>query len=130
MANVATALPAIPVALNSNYGGYSKVTPVVCTFDTTASDLTIYTPTATNYAAIVGIVYEDASAHSLVFTSGSTVLVTLERTTFEGLSLPIGMSGPLIVGKFGEALKIQCVTAAVSSMLVYVAEFSQLTFTK
>ena len=78
MANTATARSAVPVALKEGFG-YAKVTPVVCTFDTLATDLTIFTPTvSTNYAAIVGLVYQEASAHSLTITAGSTVLVTLE----------------------------------------------------
>lgn len=123
MANTATARSAVPVALKEGYG-YAKVTPVVCTFDTTGSDLTVFTPTvSTNYAAIVGLVYQEASAHSLTITAGSTVLVTLEVPASGGLVKSSLCDGPLIVGGQGEALKIQCGTAAVSTMLVYCAEF-------
>ncbi len=123
MANVATARTAVPVALKEGFG-YAKVTPVICSFDTTGSDLTVFTPTvSTNYAAIVGMVYQEASAHSLTITAGSTALVTLEVPASGGLVKSSLCDGPLIVGGQGEALKIQCGTAAVSSMLLYCAEF-------
>lgn len=129
MANVATTLSAIPMAMSSGKQGFSQVTPVVCTFDTLNTDLTIFTPAlATNYAAIIAMLYEEASAHTLTLTSGSTQYVTLERTTFDGIGLPLGTEGFIIVGGLGQALKIQCGTAVISSMLVYCCEFPSLNF--
>ena len=129
MANVATTLTAIPMAMSTGRQGFSKVTPVVCTFDTTGEDLTVFTPAlATNYAAIIGMVYQESSAHSLTITSGTTVYVTLESTTFSGVGLPIGTGGFFVIGGKGEALKIQCGTNAISSMLIYCVEFPSLNF--
>ena len=124
MANVATARTAVPIALKADYG-FSKITPVVCTFDTIGSDLTVYTPSTGNYAAIVGLVYQESSAHTLTFTAGSTVLVTLEAPA-SGSVVKSDLGRLLVVGGASEALKIQCGTAAVSSMLVYCAEFKSL----
>jgi hypothetical protein len=129
MANVATTLTAIPMAMSTGLQGFSKITPVVCTFDTTGADLTIFTPElSTNYAAIVGLVYEEASAHSLTVKSGSTTYVTLERTTFDGAALSVGTSGFIIIGGRGEALKLNCGTAPISSLLAYCCEFPSLNF--
>ena len=129
MANTATTLTAIPMAMSSGRMGFSKVTPVVCTFDTTGADLTVFTPTlSTNYAAIIGMIYEEASAHTLILKSGTTTYVTLERTSYDGVGLPLGTGGFFIIGAIGEALKIQCGTAAVSSMLLYCVEFPSLNF--
>lgn len=129
MANVATARTAIPMAMSTGKQGFSRVTPVVCTFDTTSSDLTIYTPSiATNYAAIIGLVYQEALAHSLAITAGSTVLVTLERPANDSIVQTVGTGGFLVIGGVGEALKLRCETAAISSLLVYVVEFPSLNF--
>jgi hypothetical protein len=128
MANTATALTKIPVQVSADFKGYQSITPVACTFDTLALDLTIYTPAAANYAAIVGLVYQEADAHNLVITSGSTVLVTLQRAANDSAGLPVGAGGCLIVGGLGQALKLQCTTAVIASLLVYVAEFPKINF--
>lgn len=125
MANVATARTAVPVALKADIG-FSRITPVVCTFDTIDTDLTVYTPASTSIAAIVGLTYQEASAHSLIITAGSTVLVTLEVPASGGLvNIPVGQ-GPFVIGGVGEALKIKCGTAAAGSVLLYCAEFTSL----
>lgn len=129
MANTATALTPIPMAMSTGRQGFSQVTPVVCTFDTTGSDLTVFTPTlSTNYGAIIAMLYESANAHNLILKSGTTTYVTLERTTYDGMGAPLGTGGFLIVGGRGEALKIQCGSAVVASMLVYCVEFPSLNF--
>ncbi len=129
MANVATALTPIPMAMSTGRQGFSQVTPVVCTFDTTGADLTIFTPTiATHYGAIIALLYQESSAHSLTIKSGTTTYVTLERNTYEGAALPLGTGGFLIVGGQGEALKLNCGTAAISTLLAYCCEFPSLNF--
>lgn len=129
MANVATAQTAIQMAMSSGQQGFSQVTPIVCTFDTLATDLTIFTPSiATNYGAIIGMLYQDASAHTITFTSGTTAYVTLERTTYDGIGLPLGTGGFLFVGARGAAIKIQCGTALISTMLIHCVEFPSLNF--
>ena len=129
MANAATARTAIPMAMSTGRQGFSQVTPVVCTFDTLDSDLTVYTPALnTNYAAIIGMLYEESSAHTLTIKAGSTTLVTLERTTYDGSGFPLGTGGFFVVGGLGEALKLSCGTAAISSMLLYCCEFPSLNF--
>lgn len=129
MANVATSLTAIPMAMSTGRQGFSQVTPVVCTFDTTGSDLTIFTPAlTTNYGAIIGLVYQEASAHTLTIKSGATTYVTFERTTFDGMYEPVGQGGFLIIGGKGEALKLNCGTAAISTLLAYCCEFPSLNF--
>lgn len=128
MANAATPRTPVPVQLSGLFKGYQSVTPIVCTFDTLASDLTIYTPAASNYAAIVGLVYQEADAHNLVITSGSTALVTLQRAANDGIGFAVGSGGLLFVGGLGEALKLQCTTAVIATLLVYVAEFPKINF--
>ena len=129
MANVATALPTVPMAMSSGRQGFSQVTPVVVTMDTVASDLTVYTPSiSTNYAAIIGISYNNALAHTLTIKSNTTTLVTYSLTTFQGLSEPFGTGGFIAIGKKGEALKINAGTNPILSALLYVVEFPSLNF--
>lgn len=126
MANVATALSPIPVTWSGRNGGYGEITPVVCTFDTLSTALTIYTPATGNYAAITGLVYQEADAHSLTITSGSTDLVTLERAANDSAGMPVGSGGFIVVGEQGEALKLTCTTATVATLLAYVVEFPRI----
>lgn len=130
MANVATALSSIPVKFSHGLQQFGKVTPVICTFDTLASDLTIFTPSISGYyGAILGMLYESQNAHTLTLKSGSTTYCILERTTFDGLGQPLGPGGVLMVGGAGEALKIAVGSALINTMLVYCAEFPSLCFT-
>lgn len=129
MANVATTLTAIPMAMSSGKQGFSQITPVIVTMDTTGADLTVFTPSlTTNYPAIISLTYQESSAHTLKFTSGTTVYVTLERSAGDGAGLPVGTGGFVLIGQKGEALKIQCGTNAISSMLLYCCEFPSLCF--
>lgn len=129
MANTATARTPIPMAMSSGQQGFSQVTPVVCTFDTIDADLTIFTPAkTTNHAAIIGLVYQEADAHTLTIKCGSTTMVALQRTTFDGAGLPLGTGGFLVVGGEGEALILRCGTAAVGTLLAYCVEFPSLNF--
>lgn len=127
MANVATAQSPLPIEYGHNGAGNSFIIPVIVTMDTTGADLTIYTPAATNFAAIVGIKYSEASAHSLIFKSGSTTLVTLEQAANTVVNHGVGQGIYLAGLAKGDALKINAGTAAVSSILFYVMEFNQLT---
>jgi hypothetical protein len=122
MSNAATALTALPVKL---YGS-TKVTPIVCTFDTISTDLTVYTPGSGKFAAIVGWQYAEATAHNLTVTSGTTALATFEIPASSGRDDKIGQ-GVVICTNPGEALKIQ-VSAAVSYMVVYIVETDRLYF--
>ena len=129
MANVATALTAIPMAMSSGKQGFSQITPVLATFDTIDSDLTVFTPSlTTNYPAIISMTYQEASAHTLTLKSGTTTYVALERNAGDGAGLPVGTGGFLMIGQKGEALKVRCGTAAVSTMLLYCCEFPSLNF--
>jgi hypothetical protein len=74
--------------------------------------------------------YEESAAHTLTLKSGTTTYVALERTEFEGFAKAIGTSGFVIVGQPGEALKIRCGTAVVSTMLLYCCEFPGIQFSK
>jgi len=128
MANVATARTPVGMAMSSGLQGFSQVTPVVCTFDTLSSALTIYTPAAGNHAAIIGLVYQEASAHSLTITAGSTALVTLERPASAQIIHPVGTTGFIAIGAKGEALALTCTTAVISTLLAYVVEFPSINF--
>jgi len=123
MANTATAQTALPVTV----GGHGPVIPVVVTMDTTGSDLTVYTPDSDKVLALVGITFAEGSANSLTIKSGSTTLVTLELTTFQGLSHKVGGGAILFTAK-GEALKFNVGTAAVSTMIVYVVQAERFDF--
>jgi hypothetical protein len=121
MANTATAQTALPIKIGKG-GASGYVVPYVVVIDTVDTDLTIRDPAADNYAAIVGIQYLEATAHNVTFKSGSTTLVALEKPASSGMSERIG--APIIVAAKGDALVIRS-SAAISSMLVYVAEFNE-----
>lgn len=122
MANTATALTPIRVRMRAGQAK-SLVTPVVVAFDTIDSDLTVFTPAAERYAAVLGMRYSEASAHSLVWKSpAATTLLTEERTTFSGAFDRLGR--PIIIGQAGQALIMRCGTAAITSALLYIAEFN------
>lgn len=126
MANVASAQSPIPVKYGNS--GFAMIIPVIVTMDTTGADLTVYTPDSTRFWAIAGINYRETSAHSLIFKSGSTTLVTLEQAANSVLEHKIG-DGIYMTGLAkGDALKINAGTAAVSSILFYIMEFEQLIF--
>lgn len=119
MANTATARTKIPV--NFAKSSIVGVTPVIVSIDTTSSDLTIYTPAADKHAAIVGMIYTDSTSHNLTIKAGSTSLVTLEMAANMGIFMKLdGSLGPC--GGRGETLVLNS-DAAISSMLVYIAEF-------
>lgn len=128
MANVATAGSPLPIGFKHSGMG-SFVVPVICTFDTTASDLTIYTPSdADAFCALVGLQYAETSAHSLTVKSGSTTLVTYEMPASSGRDCPIGNGLTLSSLVKGEALKLSCGTAVISTLLAYVLEYKQIQF--
>ena len=96
-------------------------------FDTLASDLTIFTPASGFIWALVGILYSKAAAHQIIFTSGSTQLVSLDISS-NGLAKGVGSGdGVLLTGlAAGDALKVQFTTAFASQVLFYVAQYKPL----
>lgn len=124
MANTATA----QTALNIRVGGCGPVVPYVCTFDTTAQDLTIVTPGTSNMAAIVGAFMSETSASNVTFKSGSTTLVIPELAANQGILLPI-KNHALLVTQPGEALAIQ-VSVAVSYLLLYIVQGKYFDFSR
>lgn len=116
MANTATA----QTGLNIRIGGNGPVVPYVCSFDTTASDLTIVTPASGKMAAVVGMFMSEANAVNVTFKSGSTTLWVPEFAANQAVYDKLG-NGASVITQPGEALVIQ-VSAAVSSMLLYVVQ--------
>lgn len=122
MANTATALTPIRVRMRAGQAK-SLVTPVVVVFDTADSDLTVFTPAAERYAAVMGMRYAEASAHGLVWKSPSaTTLLTEERAVNTVVDHRIGR--PIVIGQAGSALIMRCTTAVIGSALLYIAEFN------
>ncbi len=117
MANTATAKSPLPISI----WGATFVTPVECTFDTTGTDLVVYTPTPGNMTAIVGILYSEATAHNISLTSGSDLECTLELSANGGMSQGIGRS-LVYVTQPGQALKIQTSAAISGPMIIYIIE--------
>jgi hypothetical protein len=123
MANTATLIASIPAHFqNASYKGLIQAKAVV--FDTADSDLEVYEPSTGAYGAILGLTYKEASAHTLTFKSASTTLLALEQAANSGVEWPLRIKEPYVVGKKGEKLYLRCTTAVVSSILLYVAEFS------
>lgn len=115
-ANSATVQTALPIRVN----GLGPVYPYVVAFDTTSSDLTIRTPSSGNMVCIVGMQMSETNAANLIFTSGSTQLLTLELAANQGVYDPID-EGASFCTQPSEALKIQT-SAAITNMLLYVIE--------
>lgn len=125
MANVATALTALPINF-CGAGGNAFLVPVVVTMDTIAADLTIYTPGAANYAAIAGMqMVETTGAVGLTYKSGSTTYLVQELAAGAIIDDKVG-EGLKVIGGKGEALKVNAATTAPSSILFYILEFEQL----
>lgn len=122
MANTKTQLNRIPII----YPGSTDVFvyPVVITFDTTGADLSIFSPDDNKHCALVGLQYSAASAHTLTIKSGSTTLLTYQFPDNAGFSHPIG--DPILMTNEGEDLVFNVGTAAVPSMLAYVASLEQI----
>lgn len=123
MANTATALTPIDILIGKTGKG-GLVVPYVVVFDTTASDLTVHTPASDTYAAIIGIQYAEASAHTFTVKSNTTTLVAYEMPANSGKYSELGKI--VVAAKKGESLVIRADTAVISSMLLYVAEFKYL----
>ena len=121
MANVATAKTPIRVQLK-NGAPSSMLVPVLVTFDTLGEDLTVFTPVAGRYGAVLGMKYSEASAHGLIWKSGTDVYLTEENPVSTRVNERIGR--PIFVGAAGEVIRLQCTTAVISSMLLYCAEFN------
>lgn len=125
MANAASAQTAIPIGYSATLGGV-KTTPVIVTFDTTASDLTVYTPAATKYWAIAGLSYCEGDAHSLIIKSGSTTLTTYEFAANSGPAFKLG-DGIVLTGlTVGGTLVLRTATANPVPFTIYVQEFTDL----
>lgn len=120
MANAATALTAIP-------GAEGKIYPVKIVLDTTASDLTVFTPDAGKYAILIGMMYVNALAHKLTIKSGTTSIWAAELANNSGIFAP--MSADILAHSIvaGDALKMRVDTAALTvEMLAYFRVASQL----
>lgn len=89
-----------------------------------ATDETIHTPSAGNYAAIVSILFVEATATNLAFISGSDTLVTLELPANAGISKDLSKK-PIFIGEESAAIKLNA-SVGVSSVLIGVMEFSAL----
>ncbi len=117
-ANTATAQANLPIIVGR---GPQVVKPIVVSIDTTASDLTFFTPTrATMIACVVGVLGVDSTAATLTFKSGTTTNAILELAASQSINLPLG-NGAFFCGQPGEALKIQS-SALYTNLLLYVIE--------
>lgn len=124
MANTKTALGKIPTILRSG-NPIGVIQPYAVSLDT-AADFTLHTPASNNFIGVMGLVVADATACNLTFKSGSG------PTTLVGLELPANynlihrIDRPLIItAAAGDALIILG-SAAVTSMIIYLMEFSRL----
>ena len=124
MANSATAQTVLPIRMQHATSDKHFVTPVAVVIDTTATDLTVYTPASDAYAAIVGLHINDSTAANLTIKSGSTALLTLEMAANQAINHAIGQ-GIFLSTAEGEALKFNS-SGALSNVLVYIAEYSDL----
>lgn len=123
MANSATALATLPVKFL--HGDVKAVTSYMCAFDTVDTDLTVHTPAATNYVAVIGTVYSASNAHNLTVKFGTVTHDILKFGAFSGMAK--GVSKELLFcGAVGEALKL-AVSATVTNLNITVVEFASLT---
>lgn len=127
MANVATAQSPLPIEYGHNGAGNSFVVPVLVTMDTAASDLTVYTPAAGNFWAIVGIKYCNLLTHSLVIKSGTTTISTQVFPASAIINHNVGQGLYACGLAKGATLVINATTNPILSVLIYVMEFNQLT---
>ena len=127
MANEKTTHPILPIIIKGV--DVLGVTPITLSLDTVA-DFTVYDTPDDSLVAIVGLVIQTSSPlYSFTVKSGATTLVNLNKvgTNVVGvpLFLPIGKIYLSTLVK-GEDLVFSLVSGAVASILVYVAEYSQI----
>ena len=122
MVNSATVDTDIPVGIKGAQltGG---VIPVRINYDTTAQDLTVYTPGSDNHVGVIGAIVRQGTAGVLDLKSGSTTLASLATQANRGMEWPIG--NLIVATAEGEALVIQDTQTFVG--LMYLVEFNQLT---
>ena len=101
----------------------SPVRYVAVAFDTTASDLIIYSPATGFSACLIGLDFSETSASNLTIKSGSDTLVTLELGANQGTWGSAG--GVPICTERGEDL-IFNVSVAISTMLAKLVEVKTL----
>lgn len=124
-ANSATNQSVLPITF-AKAENQTVVTPVVVTFDTTGSDLTVYTPASGNMACLVGASFSDSTAANLTIKDGSTSLVVWELAAYQGLLERLD-GGVVLCGTNSNAIKMQ-VSAVISTMVLYFIEAPRLRF--
>lgn len=102
----------------------NNVTPIAVTFAAPDTDYTIATPTGSNRIFLCGMVYQEADAHTLTFKSGSNIIATMQRTTFDGNWNGITKE-VFLVSEPGEALKVRS-SATIVDILFYTFEGDKL----
>lgn len=123
MANTATAQSDLPIITK---GMDVNAIPYVVSIDTADTDLTIVTPTGTQMACIVGMMFSETSPLTLTFKSGSTLLLAVKLSANQGLYLPLG-NQVYFATQPGQALAIRS-SAAITNMLIYVTRTSRVVF--
>ena len=127
LAFAANSATAQALLTNVSVGGCNHITPIKVSIDTTATDLTLTDPAATNYAAVVGWFVREGNAHNITFKSGSTTMAVIEHAATDSPAwFGIGQ-GILFLPNKGEDLIIQS-SAAMVDFVVYVAECSKFEF--
>jgi hypothetical protein len=105
-------------------GANTAVVPVIVTMDTAAADLAVYTPAATTFAAIVGMVGGDSAAFNLTIKGASTALTVIKyAASLPPLVWGLG-AGVLVCGGRGEILNFN-ISAGTPNWIVYVLELEQ-----
>ena len=134
MANTATQINKIPVVFqhfqNTTGTNYS-LTQVLCSFDTTGTNLEAYAPGVNGWPAILGWEHVGGIDHNITISSADittlaspTELITFQFNAGGGISKSVN-NDPLIIGKQGKSFAIQ-VSAQPIKILLYVAEFTRI----
>jgi hypothetical protein len=118
MANTSTLLGTLPIKLYGNTAVYMYSVAI----DTINTDLTIRTAAAGKMQAIVGMIHDETSNHTMLIKSNTTIIGRFEKAG--SYQFTIG-GGIVACSVTGQAIVIQA-SAAIDSILIYIVEANQL----
>ena len=118
MANTSTLLTTLPIKLYGSTAVYMYTVAI----DTINTDLTIRTAATGKVQAIVGMIHDETSNHTMLIKSGSTTIARFEKAG--SYQFTIG-GGIMACSVQGQAIVINA-SATIDTILIYMIESDQL----
>lgn len=127
MANEVLSTQKIPVA--DKDGDFKEIIKKVIFMDTTASDLTVHTPSDSgNMIGVFGAHWAEADDCNIEWKSGEeNVIVVSQMPASSGFDMPLSATPSAIITNPGEPLVIRMTGNPIAYMVLLLAEFQKLT---